>query len=65
MKLINYEATRRKLDATKPPSRRTVERMVKCGEFVQPVQITPRRVMFDEAEVDAWLEARKRKGGER
>ena len=62
MKLIDYDATRRKLDPEHPPSRRTLERMVDRGEFVQPVQITPRRVMFDEAEVDAWLENRKRKG---
>ena len=61
MKLINYEATRHKLDANKPPCRRTVERMVKRGEFVQLVRITPRRVMFIESEVDAWIE--KRKGG--
>lgn len=63
MKLINYEVTRLKLDANKPPCRRTVERMVRRGEFVQPVRITPRRVMFIEAEVDAWIE--KRKGGKR
>ncbi len=63
MKLINYEEVQRKLGGNEGPSRRTIERMVERGQFVAPVQVSPRRVMFAEAEVDTWIESRKRKGG--
>lgn len=59
MKLISYEEVQRKLGGDDGPSRRTIERMVERGEFVAPVQVSPRRVMFAEAEVDAWIETRK------
>jgi predicted DNA-binding transcriptional regulator AlpA len=59
MKLINYEDVQRKLGGDKGPSRRTIERMVERGEFVAPIRVSPRRVMFSEAEVDSWIAARK------
>lgn len=62
MILISYEAVQRKLGGEEGPSRRTIERMVDRGEFVQPVQIAPRRLMFVESEVDAWILQRQRKG---
>ena len=60
MKLISYDEVQRKLGGDDGPSRRTIERMVERGEFVAPVQVSPRRVMFAEAEVDAWIENRKK-----
>lgn len=65
MKLINREQVRQKLGGDAAPSMRTIERMVARGEFVQPIQVSPGRVMFDEEEVDAWLESRRRQGGPR
>lgn len=62
MKLISYEAVQRKLGGEEGPSRRTIERMVDRGEFVQPVQVAPRRLMFVEDEVDHWIRQRQRKG---
>lgn len=62
MKLISYEAVQQKLGGDDGPSRRTIERMVDRGEFVQPVQVAPRRLMFVEDEVDAWIRQRQRKG---
>lgn len=59
LKLISYEEVRQKLGGNQGPCRRTIARMVKRGEFVTPVRASPRRVMFDEAEVLAWIEARK------
>ena len=61
MKLISYESVLRKLGGGEGPCQRTVERMVERGEFVQPVQVAPRRLMFIEDEVDAWVMARQRK----
>ncbi len=61
--MISYEGVRLKMGGDEAPCRRTIERMVERGEFVQPVQVAPRRVMFVEAEVDAWVEQRKRKAG--
>lgn len=57
MQLINYEKVCAKLGGR---SRRTIERMVARGEFVQPIQVSPGRVMFREDEIDAWLESRRR-----
>lgn len=62
MKLISYESVLRKLGGDEGPCQRTVERMVDRGEFVQPVQVAPRRLMFIESEVDAWIMQRQRKG---
>lgn len=62
MKLISYEAVQQKLGGDDGPSRRTIERMVDRGEFVQPVQVAPRRLMFIEDEVDHWIRQRQRKG---
>ncbi len=62
MKLISYEAVQRMLGGEEGPSRRTIERMVDRGEFVQPVQVAPRRLMFVEDEVNAWIKQRQRKG---
>lgn len=62
MKLISYEAVQRKLGGEEGPSRRTIERMVDRGEFVQPVQVAPRRLMFVADEVDHWIRQRQRKG---
>lgn len=61
MKLICYESVQRKLGGDEGPSRRTIERMVERGEFVQPVYVAPRRVMFVEDEVEAWIKQRQRK----
>lgn len=64
MGLINYKRTVEKLGAGgEGPCKRTVEGMVKRGEFPAPIRVSPRRVMFDETEVDAWIESRRQQGG--
>ena len=37
---------------------RTLQRMVKAGEFPPPVQISPGRARWPQAALDSWLEAR-------
>lgn len=41
-------------------SRVTLWRMVQRGEFPSPVQLSPGRVGYPAAEVDAWIAARMR-----
>jgi len=36
-------------------SRTTLWRMVRRGEFPKPIPISPNRVAWSEAEVDAWI----------
>jgi len=62
MNLIGFEGLQRKLGGDDGPCRRTIEKMIERGEFVQPIQVAPRRVMFVEEEVDAWIKQRQRKG---
>lgn len=38
----------------------SIRRMVDRGEFVKPIQISPRRIGFDADEVAAWLANRPR-----
>lgn len=38
-------------------SRRTLQRMIERGEFIQPVRIAPRRIAFRRDQVDAWIES--------
>lgn len=39
---------------------RTVQRLVRDGEFPQPVRLSANRIGFYEAEVNAWIAARPR-----
>ena len=50
--------TAQEVDRVHPVSRATRWRMVRRGEFPAPVQISPGRVAWKEADVRAWLEAR-------
>jgi excisionase family DNA binding protein len=38
----------------------SVRRMIDRGEFIPPIQVSPRRVAFDENEVAAWVASRPR-----
>ena len=44
-------------------SRRTVDRMIKDGKFMPIIQVSPRRVCVDEADLEAWLLSRRRPDG--
>ena len=50
---------RKKLLAMIPLSERTIFNMEQRGEFPRRFNLTPRCVVWDLAEVEAWIEARK------
>ncbi len=41
----------------------TIYNMEKAGRFPKHFNITPRCAVWDEAEVDAWMDARRKAGG--
>lgn len=53
-KLISWKTVREKV----PFGRTKVWELAKDGGFPKPVQISPRRVAWVEAEIDAWIAAR-------
>jgi prophage regulatory protein len=46
-------------------SRSTIYRLVQAGHFPKPLQLSPRRVGYREAEVLAWIVARTPRATER
>ncbi len=46
----------RAVEARTSLSRRTIARKIAAGEFPAPIDVTPTRIAFVEAEVDAWIE---------
>lgn len=42
-----------------PLSERTIDALEQRGEFPSRIALTARKVVWDEAEVQAWIEARK------
>ncbi len=53
---------RKKLLAMIPLSERTIYNMEQRGEFPRRIALTRRNVAWDLAEVEQWIEARKRSG---
>jgi prophage regulatory protein len=37
-----------------------IRRLVKAGQFPAPIQLSPNRVAWIEAEIDEWLEGKRR-----
>ncbi|MCX7168615.1 MAG: AlpA family phage regulatory protein [Rhodocyclales bacterium] len=62
MRVIGFKELRNKLGGDSAPCRRTIERMIKDGEFIAPVLLSSKRIGFIEAEVDAWIASRKKPG---
>jgi len=63
MKLISY--ARLAPDKGIDYSRDHLRRKCKAGEFPKPIQLSERRIAWDEAEVDAWLADKVRACNER
>ena len=49
--LISFKDVVRRTSLTRP----TLERMVEDNQFPAPVRITPKRLAFEEAAVEAWI----------
>jgi prophage regulatory protein len=43
----------------------SIYRLIKAGEFCEPIQLGPRRIAFVASEVEAWLSQRAAKGREK
>jgi predicted DNA-binding transcriptional regulator AlpA len=54
--LISFSATARKVGV----GENTLRRMIGRGEFINAVQVSPRRIAFIEAEIVAWVATRPR-----
>lgn len=52
--LISFKDVVRRTSLTRP----TLERMVEDKQFPAPVRITPKRLAFEEAAVEAWIKAK-------
>lgn len=50
-RFLDYEEVGQMIHASK----RTVQRMVARGDFVEPIRLTERTVVFAEHEVKAWM----------
>ena len=46
-------------------ARTTIYRLMRCGQFPEPIRIGPRAVRWPQSEIEAWLAARPRATGER
>ena len=55
---------RKKLHSMIPLSERTIFNMEQRGEFPRRIALTSRNVAWDLEEVEAWIEARRRAGGQ-
>ena len=45
-------------------ARTTIYRLMRCGQFPEPIKIGPRAVRWPESEIDKWLASRPRASGE-
>lgn len=56
MRVIPFE----KLEAEKGISycRDHIRRLVRAGKFPQPIRLSESRIVWDEAEIDSWLQER-------
>ena len=54
--------TRKQVCETLGISTSTLRRLVDCGEFPQPIQISERRHLFQQKDLVGWLNQRKQKG---
>lgn len=56
--------TRQQVEARCGIGRTTIYRLMRAGEFPEPVRIGPRAVRWIEAEIAAWLASRPRSHGD-
>ena len=62
MSFADTYLTRKQVCETLGISTSTLRRLVDCGEFPQPIQISERRQLFQQKDLVGWLNQRKQKG---
>ena len=62
MSFADTYLTRKQVCETLGISTSTLRRLVDCGEFPQPIQISERRQLFQQKDLVGWLNHRKQLG---
>ena len=62
MSFADTYLTRKQVCETLGISTSTLRRLVDCGEFPQPIQISERRQLFQQKDLVGWLNHRKQTG---
>ena len=62
MSFADTYLTRKQVCETLGISTSTLRRLVDCGEFPQPIQISERRQLFQQKDLVGWLNNRKQIG---
>ena len=62
MSFADTYLTRKQVCETLGISTSTLRRLVDCGEFTQPIQISERRQLFQQKDLVGWLNHRKQIG---
>ncbi|MEC8578775.1 MAG: AlpA family phage regulatory protein, partial [Pseudomonadota bacterium] len=62
MSFADTYLTRKQVCETLGISTSTLRRLVDCGEFPQPIQISERRQLFQQKDLVGWLNHRKQIG---
>ena len=62
MSFADTYITRKQVCETLGISTSTLRRLVDCGEFPQPIQISERRQLFQQKDLVGWLNHRKQLG---
>ena len=62
MSVADTYLTRKQVCETLGISTSTLRRLVDCGEFPQPIQISERRQLFQQKDLVGWLNHRKQIG---
>ena len=57
--------TRRDVEKRCRIARTTIYRLMRVGQFPEPIRIGPRAVRWSQREIEAWLASRPRATGER
>ena len=57
--------TRREIEKLCRLSRTSIYRLMRAGQFPEPIRIGPRAVRWPQSEIESWLASRPRATGER
>ena len=62
--MTDHLMRREEVEARCGISRTTVYRLMRCGEFPEPIKVGPRAVRWPNSEIEQWLSDRPRATGE-
>ncbi len=62
--MIDRLMRREEVEARCGIARSTIYRLMRCGEFPEPIKVGPRAVRWPASEIEQWLSGRPRATGE-